>query len=102
MEKADNFLYNFNKFSNDDAKKFHFIFDKYNPDEEKYNETLLYDFEYYYTQKQQEEFLTEICGVFQKLEKDTTPSKRKDAYTAINIYLNKLKEKNSEQTLFHK
>jgi len=102
MEKADNFLYNFNKFSNDDAKKFHFIFDKYNPDEEKYNETILYDFEYSYTQKQQEEFLTEICGVFQKLEKDTTPSKRKDAYTAINIYLNKLKEKNSKQTLFHK
>ena len=103
MKKAENFLAQFKNMKDNDPVKFDYIFEKYNPDENKYNYTVIYEFTYTTTQKEQEDILTEMCATFLKLEQEITQSKKKDAYTAaICQYLNDLKVINSQKTLFHK
>ena len=87
---------------NNDPEKLNFIFEKYNPNENEFNETLLYEFMYKYNEEQQAEFLTQIRSIFQKLERETNENQIKNAYEEINKYLNKLVNINSKGKLAFK
>ena len=99
IKKAEIFNNIFKNMKDDDPEKLYYIFDNYNPNEDKYTFTLLNEF-LYYDQEKQGEFLTEIRAIFQKIESQTTAGPIKNVYGEINKYLNKLELINSNRKLF--
>ena len=101
IKKAEIFNNIFKNMKDDDPEKLYYIFDNYNPNEDKYTFTLLNEF-IYYDQEKQGELLNEIRAIFLKMEREITAGPIKNVYEEIYNYLSKLKQINSNRKLFSK
>ena len=99
-EKEEFFLYIFKKMPQDSCKKFFYLFDEYNPNEDKYNDTDVNNFIYETNMEKRDEFLIILRGEFQKLCNDEKNINKKKVYESILIYLNYLGNKRDAESLF--